>query len=195
MTRPYYHKRHRNNNRKIVVIVGLVSVAVFALTMMFYPQIHTQTDKIQTSINSESNSISNTFSDTSASDAKTIASQVHDLINQQRTQNGLSPLVWNSQVAQIAESHSNDMYQNNYFDHNDLSGKTFFDRIAVANCNNPSENIGTTKGVYSDQVASKIVGEWMNSPGHRASILSSATSEGVGVAYDGSQAIITTDFC
>lgn len=196
MTRPYYHKRQRNNNKKLAVIVGVVAVTVFAMTMIWYPQISTQTNKIQNSLTSESNTIASKFSDTSSSDAKTIASQVGDLVNQQRTQYGLSPLVWNDQIAQIAESHSNDMLQNDYFDHNDLTGKTPSDRLqSIASCGYPREDIGTTKGFYSDQVASKIVGEWMNSPGHRANILSSTTIGGVGIAYDGDKAIVTIDFC
>ena len=196
MTRPYYPKRQRNNNKKVAVIVGIVAVSVFALTMIWYPQISAQTNKIQSSLTSESNSIASKFSDTSSSDAQTIKSQVQDLVNQQRTQHGLSSLIWNNQIAQIAESHSVDMFQNDYTDHNDLTGKTPADRLqSVAICSYPSENIGWTKGVYADNVASKIVGEWMNSPGHRANILSSLTNAGVGVSFDGYYAIITIDFC
>ena len=191
MTRPYYHKRQRNNNKKLAVIVGIVAVSVFALTMIWYPQISAQTNKIQSSLTSESNSIASKFSDTSSSDAQTIASQIHNLVNQQRTQHGLSSLVWNDQIAQVAKSHSDDMLSSG-----DVSHSGFTDRLTQMGCPLGAENIDFMQGYYSDQVASAAVTDWMNSFEHRVNMLSGKfTSEGVGVAYDGDKAIITQDFC
>lgn len=191
MTRPYYHKRQRSNNKKVAVIVGIVAVSVFALTMIWYPQISTQTNKIQSSLTSESNSIASKFSDTSSSDAQTTSMQIHNLVNQQRAQHGLSPYIWDTKLAAIAQTHSENMLSNDDFSHAGLS-----DRLVQMGCPEGSENIEVSNGYYIDQVPQVTINDWLNSYGHRDNVLSGKfTSEGIGIAQDGNRVMITEDLC
>lgn len=57
-----------------------------------------------------------------------IESLIHQKINYQRNQHGLTSLVYDDQISDIARSHSQDMARNNYFDHVSLSGKEPWDR-------------------------------------------------------------------
>jgi len=53
---------------------------------------------------------------------------VHEKINIQRTQQGLSSLELDQQISDIARMHSQDMAKNNYFSHTSLSGEEPWDR-------------------------------------------------------------------
>ena len=57
-----------------------------------------------------------------AIDIPTLELRVHELINQQRRNNGLSSLSYDTSLASIARKHSADMAQNNYFSHYNLQG-------------------------------------------------------------------------
>ena len=50
-------------------------------------------------------------------DKKELERQVHLLVNQYRTQNGLDELVWDDKLSSIAKNHSHDMATRNYFEH------------------------------------------------------------------------------
>ena len=149
--------------------------------------------------------------------------KIHTLINIQRHNYGLSDIVWNDKLAQIARKHSEDMVKRNYFDHFSPEGRDFSYRYAQAGyncricagnyCYLGAENLyqgSTFKGIwyengkevkrdwYSlDEIAKMAVDGWMNSPGHRVNILDPIwKSEGIGVAVskDG-KVLITENFC
>ncbi|NLL56002.1 MAG: SafA/ExsA family spore coat assembly protein [Clostridiales bacterium] len=111
---------------------------------------------------------------------KSIEDEVLRLINAQRTRNGLQALSYNWEAARVARIKSQDMINNNYFSHNSpIYGSPFKMlesyglRFSAA-----AENIA-----YGQRTAQEVVNSWMNSPGHRANILSrSYTHTGVGVA-------------
>jgi len=122
-----------------------------------------------------------------------IASVEHlafDLLNKRRIDNGLSPLVWNEEVAALAREHSADMAIMRYFSHKDLNGGYVSDRadshgikkwIAIG------ENIAYNKG-YKDPIE-KAVELWMTSDSHRHNLMDPSWSDsavGVAVADDGS---------
>lgn len=48
--------------------------------------------------------------------------KVHNLINEQRIQRNLAPLVWDDNISNIARGHSQDMAARNYFDHDSPEG-------------------------------------------------------------------------
>lgn len=122
-----------------------------------------------------------------------ITRQLHQLINQERKNNGLQALAWDDRLAQTALAHSNDMMKNNYFGHNDLQGN---DPSTRFNCYNPRENIAWTEGYPLNQVSSKMIADWMGSSTHRDNILNTiSNSEGIGVSISGSYVIVTNDFC
>jgi uncharacterized protein YkwD len=108
------------------------------------------------------------------------------LVNNQRTSRGLPALRWNRLLWQAANGHAADMVHRHYFSHTTPGGTTFLDRIrrtgyfSGARWWYAGENIAWGSG--SRATPSAIVTAWMNSPGHRANILSRNYREtGVGV--------------
>lgn len=151
--------------------------------------------------------------------------RVHELINAQRVQNGLSELSWDPFLADIARGHSWDMVQRNFFEHMNPDGKLARDRgndagypciivVKGGTYNGISENIlegyrasgtfvdesGTIMSYRwktLDEIAQTGVNGWMASPGHRENILNSRfRQEGIGVAFtDNDMLYITQNFC
>ena len=132
-----------------------------------------------------------------------ITTKVHQLINEERMDHGLRHLSWNAKVAQAALNHSTDMASRGYYEHDSPEGHDFSWRYSQVgfSCNNPSylggENISFLEGYRGvNAIAAATVDGWMNSPGHRANILTSYfQSEGVGVAFSGNKAYLTQNFC
>ncbi len=112
--------------------------------------------------------------------------RVVDLTNQQRAQQGLPPLTLNSSLCSSAQTQSQDMASHNFFSHTGSDGSDVGQRIAAAGYSPIwayGENIAAGQSTPEEVVAA-----WMNSPEHRANILSPYyTDIGVGYAYnDGS---------
>ena len=104
--------------------------------------------------------------------------EVFDLINKQRTQNGLSSLKENSELQRVARIKAQDMVNNNYFSHTSPTYGSPFDMMKSfkISYNTAGENIAGNSS-NSDAVTA-----WMNSPGHRANILNSTFNQtGIGV--------------
>ena len=104
--------------------------------------------------------------------------EVFDLINKQRTQNGLSPLKENSELQRVARIKAQDMVNNNYFSHTSPTYGSPFDMMKSfkISYNTAGENIA------GNSSNSSAVTAWMNSPGHRANILNSSFNQtGIGV--------------
>lgn len=97
------------------------------------------------------------------------------LVNQQREQAGLAPLVGEVHLQTAAEQKATDMAQNQYFDHTSPSGVTFAQRLL--SCGYVPADTGYSVGenlawgTNSDATPANIVTAWMNSPEHRANIL------------------------
>ena len=106
--------------------------------------------------------------------------QLVDLINAERTRRGLSALRVNSVLMQVAEAHSQDMVDRNFFDHTNPDGQRPRDRLDEAGyawwyC---GETIG---GGYD--TAQAMFTAWMESTaGHREIILSPNFTE-IGIGY------------
>ena len=104
--------------------------------------------------------------------------QVFDLINEQRTKNGLSALKMDSEVQRVARIKAQDMVNNNYFSHTSPTYGSPFDMLSSfkVSYKTAGENIAGNSS-NSDAVV-----QWMNSSGHRANILNSNfTYTGIGV--------------
>ena len=104
--------------------------------------------------------------------------EVFDLINKQRTQNGLSPLKENGELQRVARIKAQDMGNNNYFSHTSPTYGSPFDMMKSfkISYNTAGENIA---GNTSNSAA---VTAWMNSPGHKANILNGNFNQtGIGV--------------
>lgn len=110
---------------------------------------------------------------------------VVDAVNLARKQNGLAPLTVNAKLVQAAQIHAQDMARLDSMQH-DLPGAslpTLLDRARYVGYSYSTlgENIA-----YNYRDTASVMSGWLNSPGHRANILSPGyTQIGVGVAYNG----------
>jgi len=108
--------------------------------------------------------------------------QVLELTNQFRAQNGLSPLKWNQNLADVGQIHTDDMAARNYFSHNTPEGLTPFDRMKNYGIRyrSAAENIA-----YGQRSPQEVVNAWINSSGHRANMLGNYEYLGVGYTANG----------
>jgi uncharacterized protein YkwD len=107
-----------------------------------------------------------------------VEEQVLALVNAERADEGCGALVADEGLAAVARAHSADMRDRDYFGHVDRAGLDPFDRAEAAGVDARAENIA-----MGQPDAEAVMASWMDSSGHRASILDcSLTSVGVGVA-------------
>lgn len=99
------------------------------------------------------------------------------LVNAERTRRGLPAFVAHDQVATAARAHAADMAAMKSMQHDGSDGSDGGDRLTRAGFDwwTWAENIGA--GFYDPSV---LFEAWMNSPGHRANILSDLRYIGVG---------------
>ncbi len=105
-----------------------------------------------------------------------------DMVNQERTSRGLNKLVMDQKLQDLARAHCKDMFEKGYFSHTDKSGKSPFDRMHDAGINFlvAGENLALAPNV---DIAHNGL---MNSPGHRANILTADFGKvGIGVIDGG----------
>jgi uncharacterized protein YkwD len=119
----------------------------------------------------------NFLKDTLPGNISEIEKSVFDLVNSNRSANGLDPLVWNDTIADTARGHSKDMADGPVpFGHDGFNDRfAAISRIIPASAG--AENIAYTSG------ADSAVTIWMDSASHRANILGNYNYTGVGVAW------------
>jgi uncharacterized protein YkwD len=118
-----------------------------------------------------------------------VENEIFKQINGERRKRGLSQLMWNEQIADLARRHSRDMADRHYFSHKERDGSMVGKRADKANIpwNAVAENIIWFIGMPDP--AGYATDGWMNSPGHRENILTKGWKQtGVGaiVGPDGS---------
>ena len=104
--------------------------------------------------------------------------EVFNLINKQRTNNGLTALKVDEELQRVARIKAEDMVTNNYFSHQSPTYGSPFDMLNSFKISYrmAGENIAANSS------NSGAVNSWMNSSGHKANILSSSFNyTGVGV--------------
>ena len=105
--------------------------------------------------------------------------QVVDLVNQERAAYGLAPLTLSTELCNGARLKSQDMLNNGYFSHySPTYGSPFemMDSLGI-------ETWGAAENIARGQkTAEEVMNSWMNSPGHRANILSEEYVK-IGVGY------------
>lgn len=110
---------------------------------------------------------------------KALELQNFDLVNGERVQFGLPTLAYNERVSETARKHSQDMVNNDYFDHNNKQGMSPFDRLDRDGFNYVTAGENLAYGQISSIYAHHGL---MNSLGHRKNILNKDYKElGVGV--------------
>ncbi|GGG63818.1 CAP domain-containing protein [Paenibacillus radicis (ex Gao et al. 2016)] len=109
--------------------------------------------------------------------------QVVDLVNQERSKAGLSPLAVDSLLTKVATEKARDMDVNHYFSHTSPTYGSPFDMM---------KQFGVTYSYAGENIAAgqrtpqEVMTAWMNSPGHRANILN-ANYKKIGVGYVNNQ--------
>ena len=116
-----------------------------------------------------SSNTGSTNQNTQTSSMNTHEKEVLDLINKQRTNNGLKSLKVDEEVQRVARIKAQDMVDNNYFSHNSPTYGSPFEMLKSFKVSYKSSNSGA-------------VTSWMNSSGHKANILNgNYTYTGIGV--------------
>lgn len=125
-----------------------------------------------------SNSSGNTSSSTETSNMNSDEKEVFDLINKQRTNNGLAALKNDSEVQRVARIKAQDMVDNNYFSHTSPTYGSPFDMLKSFKISYKTAG----ENIAGNSSNSSAVTAWMNSSGHKANILNSNFNyTGIGV--------------
>ena len=104
--------------------------------------------------------------------------EVFNLINKQRTDNGLQALKNDNEVQRVARIKVQDMVNNGYFSHQSPTYGSPFDMLKSFGISYKSAG----ENIAGNSSNSGAVTAWMNSSGHRANILNSSYNyTGVGV--------------
>lgn len=155
-------------------IVQVEGDYVGAVNKKYVKAIYPNSSNSNNSSNNNSSSNSNSTTTAMTTDEK----EVFDLINNQRTQNGLSALKLDTETLRVARIKAQDMVDNNYFSHNSPTYGLPFQMLNSFKISykTAGENIA---GNSSNSAA---VTAWMNSSGHKANILNSSFNyTGIGV--------------
>lgn len=125
-----------------------------------------------------SSSSGNTSSSTETSNMNSDEKEVFDLINKQRTNNGLAALKNDSEVQRVARIKAQDMVDNNYFSHTSPTYGSPFDMLKSFKISYKTAG----ENIAGNSSNSSAVMAWMNSSGHKANILNSNFNyTGIGV--------------
>ena len=125
-----------------------------------------------------SSSSGNTSSSTETSNMNSDEKEVFDLINKQRTNNGLAALKNDSEVQRVARIKAQDMVDNNYFSHTSPTYGSPFDMLKSFKISYKTAG----ENIAGNSSNSSAVTSWMNSSGHKANILNSNFNyTGIGV--------------
>ena len=125
-----------------------------------------------------SGSSGNTSSSTETSNMNSDEKEVFDLINKQRTNNGLAALKNDSEVQRVARIKAQDMVDNNYFSHTSPTYGSPFDMLKSFKISYKTAG----ENIAGNSSNSSAVTAWMNSSGHKANILNSNFNyTGIGV--------------
>lgn len=118
-----------------------------------------------------------------------LEAQMLNLINQERTKRGLSPLQMDNRIVHLARKKSKDMIDNNYFAHNSPTYGSPFKMLNDAGIRyrTAAENIAGNRTVSGAHTA------LMNSAGHQRNILNPAFSKiGIGIVKGGPYGMMFT---
>jgi uncharacterized YkwD family protein len=109
-----------------------------------------------------------------------LENEVVALVNQERAKLGLAPLKQNLKLSNVARYKSEDMRDKKYFSHTSPTYGSPFDMMKQFGIDYMAAGENIAMG---QPTAASVMNAWMNSPGHKANILSKDFTEiGVGVA-------------
>lgn len=109
-----------------------------------------------------------------------VALRMLQLVNEERRNEGCDPVVLNDKLTLAAQRHSQDMAENNFFDHQGSDGSWPHERVLREGYNYGYIGESIAKPIV--QTPDAVFSLWMNSPDHRA-ILLNCLAEDIGVGY------------
>lgn len=121
---------------------------------------------------------------------KSVEQQVVNLVNQERSKQGLKPLQMDWEVARVARYKSDDMQAKGYFSHTSPTYGSPFDMLKQFGVNYRTAGENIAKGQPTPQ---EVMKAWMNSSGHRANILKADFTH-IGVGYNSNGHVWTQMF-
>lgn len=140
--------------------------------------------------NGENQNDDNNSNDTINSDFTKEQLEVLEIVNKERKANGLKPLTLNKELSNVATVKSQDMINKGYFDH---TSPTYGSPLDMMKSFGISYKAAGENIAKDQKTPSEVMNSWMNSPGHRANIISPNFTElGVGVAKDSKGTIYWT---
>lgn len=153
-------------------------------TFEFTTEVTTQTKPTFESTTEVTTNTISTFETTTISQSNSnYSTQVLNLVNKHRRENGLKELTLNSNLSNVAQIKANDMKSNNYFSHTSPTYGSPFDMIKQFGISYKTAGENIAKGQKTPEA---VVNAWMNSEGHRANILNSNyTQMGLGYTANG----------
>jgi uncharacterized protein YkwD len=172
---------------------------LFALSLFLSPVKHTSPDAVQHAVQdfgpqtvatAQPASVRSDITAVGADQLTAEETALFTLINEDRVANGLSPVVLDAGLIQIARAHSKDMCERKYFDHYAPSPGpvTPMDRYLAFLGHRP-EYAMVGENIYfrsltdvPEQTQNQAETAFMNSPGHRANILQAKFNK-VGVGF------------
>lgn len=127
-----------------------------------------------------------------------VEQMIYEKVNAERAKVGMSALSYDNTMQKYARIKSADMGDRGYFDHKDPEGNLITAQMKKDGVSYRAwgENIAYISGMTdATALANKFMTNWMNSPGHRANILSNNFSGiGVGVYKIGNKVYATQEF-
>jgi Cysteine-rich secretory protein family len=117
--------------------------------------------------------------------------RIFDELNQERQKAGLPALEWSELAADAARHHARMLAESNTLSHQFLGEPSLPERLGATGVRftNAAENVARTEHIEDVHLA------LMNSPGHRANILSPKyNAVGIGVVEDQGRIFVTQDF-
>lgn len=113
-------------------------------------------------------------------DVREVEEEIIRLVNEIRTENGLTPLKEDPELTKVARYKSADMSENGYFSHNSQTYGSPFDMMKSFGVRYRTAGENIARGYKTAKAA---VSGWMNSSEHRANILSKSFDY-IGVGYE-----------
>lgn len=162
----------------------------FPLETSSEPQTETTSSHQPTETSSEPQTETTTSSQSSTS--QSMANQVLSLVNAERSKENLPALSLDLNLSNVAQLKSEDMKNNNYFDHTSPTYGSPFDMMKQFGISYKYAGENIAKG---QKTAEAVVNAWINSEGHRKNILNEKfTHMGLGYVKSGTTTYWTQMF-
>ena len=134
-------------------------------------------------------------------DADDVETAIEQRSDEERRAAGAGATDHDPELAAVARAHSRDMRDRGFVNHTNPDGKEPADRVEAAGLDcAPGENIyQAPRGALADSeaaLADYVVRSWLDSPGHRETLLDGQFDrQGVGVAVGEDAVYVTQVFC